>query len=228
MAKEEKRTAVYIPFATLLTAIETLEQGLPSRLHKSVWASFSGGVQAQVISAFKFLRLIDDAGNVQPALHGLIDDREKRNESLREVIADAYPAIITLAQENSSQNDLEEAMRKYGVQGMTLDKAIRFYLQAADVVGLPTSPHWKKTKATRTGGVKKPTKKGQKAKGKRDDAPKPEIPQNSQRKSDMITVELKGGHTVTLDVAADWTQLETADRDFVIELIDKMREYKNA
>lgn len=35
-----------------------------------------------------------------------------------------------------------------------------------------------------------------------------------------------GGYTVTLDVVADWTRLKTADRDFVIELIDKMRGYK--
>ena len=51
---------------------------------------------------------------------------------------------------------------------------------------------------------------------------------DSHRPSDKISVELKGGFTVTLDVVADWTKLETTDRDFVIELIDKMRGYSNA
>ncbi len=126
MAKDDKRVAVYIPFTTLLTAIETLEQGLPARLHRSVWSSFSGGVQAQVLSAFKFLGLIDEQSKVQPALKRVVEERENRNAVLMEVIADAYPAVIELADQNASQKDFEDAMREYGVQGTTLDIAAAF------------------------------------------------------------------------------------------------------
>ena len=228
MAKDDKRVAVYIPFATLLTAIETLEQGLPARLHKSVWSSLSGGVQAQVLSAFKFLRLIDEQGKVQPTLKRLVEERENRNDVLMEVIADAYPAVIELADKNASQKDFEDAMRQYGVQGTTLDKAVRFYLQAAETVGLLTSPHWKKTKAVRTGGAKKPSKKGKRAAIKRGGTSGGDIQKNGQRASDTISVDLKSGGTVTLDVTAAFTQLEPDDREFVLALIDKMRGYKNA
>ena len=144
-----------------------------------------------------------------------------------EVIADAYSAVVELADQNASQKDFEDAMREYGVQGTTLDKAVRFYLQAAEAVGLLTSPHWKKTKAVRTGGTKKRAKKGKKADGaKRDD--KPETPQNGRR-PDMIAVDLKSGGKVTLDVTAvALTQLSKDDREFVIDLIDKMRGYSDA
>ncbi len=226
MTKGDKRVAVYIPFATLLTAIETLEQGLPARLHKSVWSSLSGGVQAQVLSAFKFLRLIDEQGKVQPTLKRVVEERETRNDVLMEVIADAYPAVVELADQNASQKDFEDAMREYGVQGTTLDKAVRFYLKAAESVGLLTSPHWKKTKAVRTGGTKKPVKKRKKADAKPDD--KPETPQNGRR-PDMIAVDLKSGGKVTLDVTGvALTQLSKDDLEFMVDLINKMRGYSNA
>ncbi len=218
------RVAVYLPYATLLTGIETLEVGLPAKLHKSVWRSQSGGVQAQLLSAFKFLRLIDDEGAVHDRLKQLVQEKENRDARLREVIGAAYPTIGPLAASNASQKDFEDAMREYGVAGTTLDKAIRFYLQAAERLGLPVSPHWRKGRATTA--ASSPRKKT--VKRKTDESitrpPPPPPPPASQ---DIIQIALGGGIvTITLNVTGPLTQLVREDRDFVFGLVDTMREHE--
>jgi hypothetical protein len=40
-----------------------------------VWPSFAGGVQSQTLGAFKFLKLIDEEGIVQPILTRLVNAR---------------------------------------------------------------------------------------------------------------------------------------------------------
>lgn len=224
MAKSnnESRVAVYLPYATLLTGIETLEVGLPAKLHKSVWRSQSGGIQAQLLSAFKFLRLIDDEGAVQDTLRQLVQDKENRDAQLRQIIEAAYPTIGPLAASNASQKDFEDAMREYGVAGTTLDKAIRFYLQAAERLGLPVSPHWRKGRATTA--VSSPRKKTVKRKAEESITPPPPPPP-PPASQDMTQIVLGGGIvTVTLNVTGPLTQLVREDRDFVFGLVDTMRE----
>jgi len=222
VTQSSDRVAVYLPYATLVTGIATLEVGLPDKLHKSVWRSQSGGIQAQLLSAFKFLRLIDEEGVVQPRLKQMVEDRENRDMHLRAAIEAAYPSIPPLAASNASQNDLENAMRAYGVAGTTLDKAVRFYLQAAEHLGLVVSPHWRKGRATITPSATK--KKSSKPKIKRDAEESlfsPPLPSQ-----DMIKVDLGGGVTVTLNVTGPITQLSREDRDFLFGIVDTMRDHE--
>ena len=63
-AKTEQTAAVYIPFKTLQTSLEVLSQGIPQRLDRTAWPSFSGIVRSQTLSGYKFLGLVIRVGGI--------------------------------------------------------------------------------------------------------------------------------------------------------------------
>ncbi len=73
----------YVPFKTFLTALDALEAGLPNQLDRSVWPSYSGAIQGQLLGAFRFLGLMDEGNCPTPALGELVSKRGARRELLR-------------------------------------------------------------------------------------------------------------------------------------------------
>ncbi len=142
----DKVVAPYIPFKTFQTAIETLEQGVPPQLDRSVWKTWSGAVQSQTLSGFRFLGLIDSNGNTQPSLNKLVEAREDsaRRAVLKTIIEERYAKLIPMAEQDVTSKQLEDTLREYGVQGSTLDKAVRFFISAANYAGVRLSVHWAK------------------------------------------------------------------------------------
>lgn len=209
MVQDEKKAAVYVAFSTFRTALDALDAGLPLRIDTSVWPTLAGGVRGHVISAFKFLGLIDAHGNVLPDLVRFVAaEDDDRKAVLREIMERSYPTIIEIGQTNASSMQLHEVMREYNVTGDTLDKAVRFYLQAGEYCGLPISRLWKKRKGARRGGERRKAGSGR---------PSP---------TDWIALTFKSGGSVRLGVTIDVTRLSAEDRRFVFELIDRMNAYK--
>lgn len=223
---EERRSAVYIPFKTLLTSIEALEQGMPpDKIDTSVWSSLSGGVRAQVWSGYKFLGLIDNEGNIQPALSELVTDKANRNKHLADLIRRCYSNIVTAAEKNSTQAQFEETMRGYNVQGETLEKAIRFYLQAAGYLKLPVSTLWKKSGERRKSAPPRRRRATNGTKGQ--DEPLDGSDNNSEEdEGDALSINLVSGGRMVLTVTASIVDLSKEDRDFAFEIIDKMKAYE--
>ncbi len=68
----QKSVPVYLPFKSFQSAVQSLRtHGLPSALDRTAFGSRSGADQVQILSAFKFLGLIDDANRTQPILRNL-------------------------------------------------------------------------------------------------------------------------------------------------------------
>ncbi len=175
---EQERAPVYIPFKTFLTAVETLEQGLPDPLDRSVWPSWSGGIQSQTLGAFKFLGLIDEKGHVQPSLHKLVDAKgEQRKIVLKEIIEEKYKEAVKLGEGNSTFQQLQDFFRQYGVESGTLERVIRFFLDACEYTGSKCSVHWAKAKKT----IRRTSRRGESS-GEGSDNPPP--PTNPQQKDD--------------------------------------------
>lgn len=215
-------TAVYLPFRTFLTALDILGQGRPPRVDKSVFASFSGVTQALVIATFKTLGLIDDAGNPQATLLALIEGGADRERLVGQLVRNTYPEIVELGTRNASPAQLDEAMRKRGVQGSTLRKAITFYLQAAEFTSLPVSSLWPKAK-------RRPAGRGQRRNGgitrRRRLPPKGQTPPaNADRASagTTRTVTLPSGGTAALTLSVDVFDLSEGERVGVFDLIDRL------
>ncbi|HXN48681.1 MAG TPA: hypothetical protein VN893_18665, partial [Bryobacteraceae bacterium] len=129
----------YVPFKTFLTAVDALEAGLPNQLDRSVWPSYSGAIQGQLLGAFRFLGLMDEGNCPTPALADLVSKRAARRELMRGLIERHYRPLVALDLTRTSPRQLDDAMRQYGLSGATHKKALSFFLQAAQFAGMPLS-----------------------------------------------------------------------------------------
>jgi hypothetical protein len=198
----------YVPFRTFLTALETLERACPNQLDRSVWPSYSGAIQGQLLGAFRFLGLMDESQCPTPALRELVARTDNRRALLRRLLEAKYPGLVGLDLARSSPKQLDEALRQYGLNGTTHKKAVSFFLQAAQYAGLPLSVLLRAR--TRGGGQ-----------GKRRPAAAPAESAPALSK----TIELRSGGVLTLTAAVDFFSISPEDRTFVFELIDRIQAY---
>ncbi len=204
----------YVPFKTFLTALDALEASLPNQLDRSVWPSYSGAIQGQLLGAFRFLGLMDEGNCPTPALGELVTKRESRRDLLRALIERYYRPLVALDLTRTSPRQLDEAMRQYGLSGATHKKAISFFLQAAQFAGVPLSVLLRAK--TRTAAF------GHRRAAAATPAPAPE---NSAALSK--TVRLRGGGTLTLSASLDVFSLGGEDRKLVFDIIDRLQEYES-
>ncbi len=225
------RAPVYVPFKTFQTAVSVFSSGgLPPDLDRSVWPSLSGGVQSQMMSAFRFLGLIaDDGGKVTDSLRRLVEASEGSGDKvvMADIMRDRYGAIYEMSERNETFAKLQEALRSQGVRGSTLDRAVRFLFEASDYCGIPLTPIWHTTKRSATPSGKRSKRR----QGSEDNGVTPEenqtppIPKSS---GNSRTLELRSGGTLTLSVSVDLLALSVEDRDFVFGVADRIAEYKNS
>lgn len=142
-------SAVYIPLKTWFESVDTLEQGIPNSIDRSVWSHRPTNTSSQILSAFRFLGLIDlESNQPQAILSELVDARKNKDEAnqrtiVKSVLEASYPEVMASAKENSSNDKFRDIMQsKYKVSGTTLDRAVRFFLDAAEFAGVDVSPHW--------------------------------------------------------------------------------------
>jgi len=198
----------YVPFRTFLTAIETLERGCPNQLDRSVWPSYSGAIQGQLLGAFRFLGLMDENQFTTPELRELIARKDNRRALLRRLLETSYADLIRLDLSRASPRQLDDAMRQYGLNGATHRKAVSFFLQAAQYAGLPLSALLR-AKIRGRGQGKRRAATATKS-----------VPAISK------TIELKSGGVLTLTAAVDFFAISAEDRQFVFDLIDRMQAYE--
>jgi len=227
VSKDIQFTAVYIPFKTLQTAIATFAQAMPNRLDKSAWPTFNNLLKGQTYNAFKFLGLIDKDGNVQPVLRELVEEKlesARFKSILAEILRDKYKNVIELASQHGTITQLQETMRGYGVSGTTLERAIRFWTEAAKFVGISYPDSWKKA----TGGIVRRGRKGATAGSLKGDHNKPEDEKPPEIVSESRynkVMKLPGGiGNVTLIVSVNPIELKGKTRAWFYELVDKLDE----
>jgi hypothetical protein len=223
MLKEspKKEAVAYVAFKTFLTALESLEHGVPEVIDRSVWPNSSGATISQLLLAFRFLGLVT-ADNVPTAdLDKLVNDKEHRKATLRRVLERSYPNLIKRDLTKMTLQSFKTAMHDYGVEGETYKKAVSFFLQAARYSELPLSPYiLKQTRAVST--------------KKRRTAPTKPIrqPIDSGKHGDNGSsgptkkIELGNGINLSLTASADMFKMEAGDRAFVIKLLEEMEAHE--
>ncbi len=143
-ASGEVTAPPYISFRTVLNLVERMaDEGIPPRIDRSYLSKLSGGYQGQVLAALRWLNLIDDEGRVQDSLVGLVQNPNERGERIGSIIRERYPEAVSLGEQNATQGQLDDELRKTGIGGATLRKATSFYLHAAAFGGIPVSPYFK-------------------------------------------------------------------------------------
>jgi len=209
----------------MLHAIEKMGQdGLPNRIDRSYLGNLSGNAQTYLIAALKSFGLIADEGNVVLApLKELAANEDERPALIGNLLHAYYPKVVELGQTNATLDELGDLITaEYEIKGATRVKAIRFYLNAAVYAGVQTSPLWKASR----GGAGVSTKPKVR--------PRPRVTQSgadgsaarNTHEGHAYTVALGSGGVVSLSVSVNLFELSVDDRNFVIDLVDKMKGYR--
>ncbi|MCY4661424.1 MAG: hypothetical protein OXF93_16695 [Acidobacteria bacterium] len=220
--------ASYVSFKTFQSGVQSLRtHGLPERIDRSVWASKSGADQTALLGAFRFLSLIDATGKTQPSLKMLVESQPAtttEKQVLREVLQQSYANVIALNLETITPAQFADAIGKYGPQGSTRDRAIRFFLKAADHCGIKVSARLKERKRGSS-----PKGNGVRRKANSQEAPPSEPNVGEGNAVAMKVIQLrKAGGSLTLSGTFNPFELVGTERELVYSIIDLMKEFEDA
>jgi hypothetical protein len=224
MSTEQLSNApAYAPFKTFLNSLETLRGVVPGHVNRSLWPSFSGGTVSQIITTYRFLGLIDDGG--RPTRHLAVlagDNVPLRQSELRQLLQHAYAEIVSIDLTTATPKQLMEAFAdSFTVTGATLQKAISFFLNAAQYAELPLAQF-----LTRRKGRRRRVPASRTRNGSAIERPT-EMPPDSQQGTTR-TIQLASGGEIALRVQFDAFTISQGDREFIFNLIDQLAEYEGS
>jgi hypothetical protein len=142
----------YIPLIALDNFISRLKsKGIPAVIDSELTHTMSGGTASALLSALRFLGLVDQSGTPQDSLRKLVAayDTDRWKDVFGDLVDQAYAGIIEdLDMTTATRSMLDDKFRKNSkAAGQVLDKAARFYLGALEKMQRPVSPHFKIRKA---------------------------------------------------------------------------------
>ena len=165
----------YVSFTTFINSLNKLREiGVPNRIDASVFPGQSGSGIAALIGAMKYLGLIDEVGNPQKIFSQIVDSNdEDRGELIKPILLDRYKFITNdgFDLNTATSQQVERAFRDQGISGSTVTKSVSFFLAAAALAGLKTSPHVKAQKAPRGVAVARQKRRTNTDKQRGDEAP---------------------------------------------------------
>jgi hypothetical protein len=216
----------YVAFSTFLSSLDRLKPGIPNQIDRSVWQSFSGAVQGQLLNAYRFLGLVDEHDSPTEDLFPLVQsDETHRKKPLASLLTKRYPSLIALDLTKATTKQLNDGIIALGVSGETAKKAHAFFLKAARFAEVPLSPlllhkgHGPSTSRRPTNGQ---PERRRRAQPNEDRMSRTSSPQGAESKS----IELRSGGNLTLTVSTSFLELSDEDMGFVTDLVRKMREYE--
>jgi hypothetical protein len=154
--RNKKRSPPYVSYRSFLTLLEELQRGLPSRIDRSYWGDkFSGSTGTQLMSALRFLNLIDANGVPTGQLKELVAARGAgRADILRKISHESFSFLVSnsFESEKATYSQIEEVFNDiYQVDRDVARKCIKFFTEIAGDAGIPLSPFiTKKSKNSRS------------------------------------------------------------------------------
>ncbi len=140
---KQARTPPYTSYRTFKTFIEDLrDNGVPSRIDRSVLTRFSGVVGSQLTHALRFLGLIEGQGRPTERLRALVNAHSAGRwpEALQELMRQEYAPIFAIDLEAATPSHFNEAFRKaFPAADAVAQKCVTFFLYAANDAGVTIS-----------------------------------------------------------------------------------------
>jgi len=152
--KQEHLAPAYVPWRTLTNYINSLrESSLPSQINRSVMDKTSYSGQAQLLAGMRYLGLIDTHGTPQAILAQWVEaDEANQTKIIGKILSDRYAFVFdNLDVGRASPAEVEKQFRERGIVGSTAERAVAFFLNAADAAGVTLSPHLKKKNRSSSG-----------------------------------------------------------------------------
>jgi len=143
----------YSPYRSFRNYIDSLKQGIPARIDRSVMPSMSGALQSQITATLRYFELITPSGVPTPALPVLVNSEgPERAKTLRQLLHSSYRFLFDKATFDlmaATPRMLEEQFAHTGASGGTVDKCVMFFLAAAKEAQIELSPHLKNQRGNR-------------------------------------------------------------------------------
>lgn len=133
----------YVAFISLMNFVDGLKRGIPGQIDRSLMKTMSGSMQTQMMSALKYLQLVDDAGFVKDSLTRLVNSEgAERTNILRELLTASYPFLFGgFDLSKATSNQFRQKFTEAGASGDTVRKCIGFFLSAAKEANVEVSPY---------------------------------------------------------------------------------------
>jgi len=163
--KGRKSLPPYVSYRTFRNFVDGLQLGIPSRIDRSYWGDrYSGSTGTQLMTALRFLGLIDGNGIPTTRLRQLVSAKgAQRPEILKQI---AYTSFDFLSErildpQVATYSQLEEAFyNTYQVTGDVARKCIKFFVSLESDAGVPLSTFiMKKSRTIRADSIRKRTAK---------------------------------------------------------------------
>lgn len=151
-AAKSKAVPPYVPYRSFRNFLDSLKQGIPARIDRSVMSSYSGALQSQLATALRYLGLTTETGHPTVALTAIVNSEgAQRAAALGSVLTKCYPFLFeSFDLKSATPRMMEEQFAEQGASGGTLDKCMLFFLAAAKDAGIELSPHMKVQRGPRT------------------------------------------------------------------------------
>ena len=144
--QEPKKTApAYVSFATFTTCMADLkEHGIPNKIDRSVLTRFSGITGTQLMTAMRFLGLMDQSSKPTNQLAALVKAHGTPEwpKALRPVLEAAYAPIFAINLETATPNEFTAAFARAfpaATAESVIKRCIAFFLPAAQDAGIQIS-----------------------------------------------------------------------------------------
>jgi len=218
-----KLTPPYLPYRTFLGSFERLAEGVPPRIDRGIWKNQTGTIQSLIMGAYRFFGLINEQNHPSQKLKDIVAHRDAPNNYIKPLLEEKYAEIIKHNLSTMTEALINEFFEEaFGVDGDTKRKAITFFLQAAKAVEMPLSSFLQSQVRVRTTGSRRRVRRDDNNGAEIEDNGDEEIQQAGESKS----VELRSGGTLTLSASVKFFDMDSGDRTFVFELLDKLRDYE--
>lgn len=162
---EKRLPPPYASYASFRNFISQLaDDGLPSRIDRSVMSNMSGSAQSAILSSCKWLGLITEDGTPTTRMTALVKasaDDITYSDELQKLLLGSYSFLREdgFELEKATGAQVAEKFRDlFGIQGSTVNKCMSFFLQAAKDADIKVSKHVKPPPLSRTNRKKRKAK----------------------------------------------------------------------
>ena len=143
--KGRKHLPPYISYRTFENFIGRLQQQVPARIDRSYWGeTLSGSTGTQLMSALRFLNLVDANGKPTNELKLVASAKGgERPAALREITFESYSFVLqsSLDLQNATYAQLEEVFHdNFHLTQDVGRKCIKFFISLASSAGTSLSP----------------------------------------------------------------------------------------
>lgn len=150
----KKLVPPYAPYRSFRNYCESLKQGIPSQIDRSVMRNMSGALQSQLTATLRYLGLINGTGQPTDRLSRLVNSEGRERQTvLQDIAKAAYPYLFREREfdlKTATPKMLADKFADLNASGATVGKCISFFIALAKEAEIPLAPHLLVMRGNRT------------------------------------------------------------------------------